>query len=111
MTGSVELRPDLANLGRHEFIVTNEFSWTERHRSAGRQTGDGQLETAHTEHGHVGLVYLAQGATLPSLTNLTALSTIADVVRLTAPALSSLPHSLGAHFSVNGLSLADDDAV
>src|SRR5687767_7580617 len=34
--------------------------------------------------------------------------TIAGVVRFTEPALSSGPHSVGAHFSLNGLSFTGD---
>jgi hypothetical protein len=45
-------------------------------------------------------------ATLPFFTSLTACSTDAAVRRLAEPALSSAPHSLGAHLSLSGSSLA-----
>jgi hypothetical protein len=55
---AVELRPDLAYLGGHEFIVVNRFLFTDR--IAGRQAWNDQAPATFTKSRRILLVDFAE---------------------------------------------------
>ena len=59
VAGAVELRLDLADLGRHEFVVVDERVVAEG--AAGRRAGDGHLPAARSERRRLTMVILADG--------------------------------------------------